>query len=48
MLTIGDRKGEFPGMLGKRRFTVILVGNEKGGNEGKVVDYEGRSVSIKM
>ena len=52
-LTIGDRKGSFPGMLQSRKFNVILVdasnpvgfGNTSG---AKTVDYSGKSVSVKM
>ena len=48
-LTIGDRSGEFPGMLQERRFTVILVepSNPKAYDpdaDGKEVDYRGKEI----
>ncbi|MBR0531955.1 MAG: DUF5110 domain-containing protein, partial [Bacteroidales bacterium] len=50
-LTIGDRAGEFPGMLQERRFTVILVepSNPKAYDpdaDGKEVDYRGKEIKI--
>ncbi len=40
-LTIGDRKGSYPGMLQERRFVVVLPDGTQ-----KTVDYQGRSVSV--
>ena len=42
-LTIGERQGEYPGMLNNRRFTLVLP-------EGKqqVVDYDGGAQRIKL
>ena len=40
-LTIGDRKGSYPGMLQERRFIVVLPDGTQ-----KTVDYQGRSVSV--
>src|SRR6185437_12277142 len=51
-LTIGDRKGQYPGMLQHRSFRVVFVGPGHGagidatGQPDKVVQYEGKSVSI--
>ena len=42
-LTIGDRQGEFPGMLQSRRFTLVMPdGNTKS------VDYNGTAISITL
>jgi len=52
-LTIGDRKGSFPGMLSERKFRIILVGKNKGtGTEtpkqwDKEITYEGKRTVIK-
>ena len=40
-LTIGQRKGSYPGMLTSRQFTVVLPDGTQ-----KVVDYQGESVSV--
>ena len=51
-LTIGDRKGRFPGMIEKRTFRVVLVHQNHGvginGEEraDKTVQYSGQQVSI--
>lgn len=42
-LTIGDRKGQYNGMLNSRKFTVVL---ENGTN--KTVDYQGKKVDIRF
>ncbi|MBN2200518.1 DUF5110 domain-containing protein, partial [bacterium] len=47
-LTVGDRKGEFPGMLKDRAFQVVLVGEKRGTGVGitsdadRTVSYSGR------
>jgi len=53
-LTIGARKGEFPGMLKERTFNVVLV-KEKHGNgialvekPDNVVKYSGREIKVKV
>lgn len=52
-LTIGDRRGNFPGMLAKRKFQVVWVGSGHGGGEGPIdkpdatVTYEGKAVTVK-
>jgi len=52
-LTIGDRKGEFPGMLAKRTFKIVWVrknhgiGIEPERRPDKVVIYEGKAIQIK-
>ena len=45
-LTIGDREGEFPGMLKERTFNVVKVGKDKSqpfnlDAKGQVVKYDG-------
>ena len=51
-LTIGERKGSFPGMIEKRTFNVVFIGQDHGtgveaaGTPDKVVQYEGKEVSI--
>jgi len=52
-LTIGDRKGHFPGMLQDRSFRVVFVrGNHGVGvhatdEPDKVVRYSGKEISVK-
>ncbi len=51
-LTIGDRQGEFPGMLTSRTFRVVLVGENHGvgiapcDTPDKVVQYSGRKIVV--
>jgi alpha-D-xyloside xylohydrolase len=51
-LTIGDRKGSFPGMLETRTFRVVFVGENHGTNvepvakADKIVRYSGKSVTV--
>jgi alpha-D-xyloside xylohydrolase len=53
-LTIGARKGRFPGMLDRRKFNVVLVGSGKrSGPEltappDKVIEYSGAEISLKL
>ena len=53
-LSIGDRKGSFPGMLRKRTFNIVLTGNGHGtGPEvtsylDKVMQYEGKAMSVTL
>ncbi len=42
-LTIGDRKGEYPGMLSERSFTVVLPDGTS-----RELSYSGKAVSCKM
>ena len=42
-LTIGDRKGEYPGMLSERSFTVVLPDGTS-----RQLSYSGKAVSCKM
>jgi alpha-D-xyloside xylohydrolase len=50
-LTIGDRKGEFPGMLQSRTFHIVFVrdkrgtGIEPGRNPDRVVTYVGKQIT---
>jgi len=53
-LTIQDRKGQFPGMLAKRRFEIVIV-NEKTGiglnvskNVTKSINYSGKRIITKL
>jgi alpha-D-xyloside xylohydrolase len=53
-LTISDRKGSFPGMLGQRKFKVVIVGKNKGAGDAgtdrfdKTVTYSGKKVVLKL
>jgi alpha-D-xyloside xylohydrolase len=52
-LTIGDRKGAFPGMLANRKFNIVLVGKDKGtgmeiSKDGNVVVYSGKKILVKL
>lgn len=52
-LTISDRKGEFPGMLRQRTFTVVTVGREhprpyNPDAEGMEVEYSGREIKVRL
>ena len=42
-LTIGQRKGSYPGMLQSRKFTIVLPDNTS-----KVVEYQGETIICKM
>jgi len=52
VLTIGDRQGEFPGMLASRTFCVVFVGEHHGtgigptANADKVVQYLGKQMTV--
>jgi len=51
-LTIGDRKGQFPGMLESRTFRVIFVSENHGvgvspaDEADKVVQYSGKQITV--
>jgi alpha-D-xyloside xylohydrolase len=50
-LTIGDRKGQFPGMRASRTFHVVLVSEKHGAGiesaeAGKVVQYSGKQIIV--
>ena len=53
-LTIGQRKGEFDGMLKTRRFNVVLVNKDKPTRldlehpDGRVVEYHGDAVVVQL
>ena len=52
-LTIEDRKGQFKGMLGKRKFNIVMVSQKNGtsiDNQtiNKSVNYNGRKLSVKL
>ncbi len=45
-LTIGERNGQYPGMLEKRRFTIVMPNQDA--TEGKVVEYAGQEINVKL
>ena len=51
-LTIGERKGEFPGMLAARSFQIVFVGENHGvgvqpeGKPDKVLHYAGKQITV--
>jgi len=47
VLTIGERKGEFPGMLEERTFNVIPVSKD-GAGKAVAVNYEGLETKVKF
>jgi alpha-D-xyloside xylohydrolase len=53
-LSISERKGTFPGMLKTRKFSIVVVAENKGTGENrtvkpdKVVDYNGKAIQIKL
>lgn len=54
LLTIGDRRGAFPGMLESRKFNVVIVGENKGTGADtapqpdKEITYTGKKVLVKF
>ena len=52
VLTIGERHGKFPGMLGNRAFRIVFVGDNHGVGVGptdqpdKTVQYSGEGISV--
>jgi alpha-D-xyloside xylohydrolase len=52
LLTIADRKGQFPGMLGNRTFRVVFVSENHGvgiapsDTPDKIVQYSGRQITV--
>ena len=47
ILTIGERRGEFPGMLQERVFNVIPV-SKNGKGKAVAVRYDGSELSIRL
>jgi alpha-D-xyloside xylohydrolase len=53
-LTIGDRKGSFPGMLKERSFNIVVVGKDHGtgiettGTPDKVISYQGERQVVQL
>ena len=53
-LTVGDRKGSFPGMLNNRKFSIVIVSAGKGGGENiaaqpdKEATYSGKKLTLKF
>ncbi len=54
VLTIGRRRGTFPGMLRRRTFRVVMVGQDKGTGlavtqaADRVVVYNGKAIAIRL
>ncbi|MBN1144641.1 MAG: DUF5110 domain-containing protein [Bacteroidales bacterium] len=54
VLTIGERKGSFPGMLTERIFNIVVVSADKGNgvsvceNPDKLVFYSGKKTAIRL
>jgi len=54
VLTIGDRKGMFPGMLKERKFRFVMVSKNEGTGMNpiekydKVVNYDGKKITVKL
>ena len=46
-LTIGARKGTFPGMIQNRKFRIILIKDGKQ-SEAKTVNYSGKKISVNL
>jgi len=52
VLTIGDRRGQFPGMLAQRTFQIVFVGEDHGRgiepekSPDKVVPYSGKQITV--
>ena len=53
-LTIGARKGSFPGMLSERKFNIVnaaknkAMGTDTEINQAKVVSYNGKKLVVKL
>ncbi len=49
-VTIGDRKGTFPGMIAERKFNVVLIGtgNNAGDKYQQAITYNGKKTSVKL
>jgi alpha-D-xyloside xylohydrolase len=53
-LSIGERKGSFPGMLQNRTFNIVLVDKDRGAGAGisskfnKSIRYSGKAVTVKL
>ena len=53
-LVIGERKGEFPGMLKNRQFDIVLVGKSRGCGDqltskvNKQIVYKGNEIRVKL
>ena len=46
--TIGERTGNYPGMIGEREITVCLISPEAPGGKAVKVRYEGKAISIDL
>lgn len=53
-LTVSDRKGSFPELVGRRTYRIVKVGSEKGtgagecSNPDKVITYTGKKSTVKL
>ena len=45
-LTIATRKGQFPGMLQQRRFTIVMPGQDA--SAGRTIDYAGQELKVSL
>ena len=53
-VTLGTRKGQFPGMLKQRRFNIVLITKEAPKQldlntpEGKLIQYNGKEMKVSL
>ncbi|MCR8560856.1 glycoside hydrolase family 31 protein [Mucilaginibacter sp. BJC16-A38] len=47
-LSISDRKGNFPGMLKKRKFSIYISPAESTPEKGRTIEYSGKAIAIKF
>lgn len=54
ILTVADRKGSFPELIGKRMYRIVKVATDKGVGAGeclkvdKVIEYTGKKLTVKL
>lgn len=47
-LSVGDRTGSFKGMLGARKFNVVLIADGKSAGRSKSITYNGKLINMKL
>jgi alpha-D-xyloside xylohydrolase len=47
-LAIGARRGSFPGLVERRRLTVVLIGAGGASHQRRSVTYDGRATSVRF
>lgn len=47
-LSVGDRTGSFKGMLGARKFNVVLIAEGKSAGPSKLISYNGKLINMKL